>query len=130
MFEEEGLASSPGLLSFEYPRGETAYLRIDTDGWAHFVNSSNSGTKFEELNHGGKTYYKVTSGDYKGYYLSYKPNGYVGVYNWNGSVGWKPYDGCLTVHGKSWDTYVYDQKYITIDDDVHSAYELVCIKFH
>ncbi|MFE5588497.1 hypothetical protein [Kitasatospora sp. NPDC056531] len=45
----------------------------------------------------GKTYFRVTDGDWKDYYLSVNHNAYVGLYGWSNAVPWK----FETVDGKN-----------------------------
>lgn len=124
------LALSSGLLSFKYPSDVTQYLTLASDGWATSTTVKDHGTKFTKYVDSGKTYYKVTSGNWKDYYLSYSKYGYLGAYkSWNDAGAWAPFKNCLTVDGTSWGTFVYHQSYVVVDDQIESGYENICMNW-
>jgi hypothetical protein len=112
----ETLEEQVGILQTRFRfkmRGEDLYLNINNDGWAYV---GKDGSKFSEYNHKGKVYLVLEEHkNYSGYYLSYKNNGYVGVYGWNNSVAWDT--NPLRVKGESWKTYQYNEWVVIGDYD-------------
>jgi hypothetical protein len=58
------------------------FVNINYDGWAVF--GGQSATKYVLVQYGNESYIVVADGRWKGYYLSYNRNSYVGAYkDWN-----------------------------------------------
>ena len=108
----------------------TRYLKIKkSGGWATYTTNKDEATKFAQYTYYGKTYYTVTSGDWDDYYLSYNNRGYLGAFIWDDAVAWGTFDGCLTVEGYTWETFVDDENYVVVDDDKWDDSEGICMKF-
>ncbi|CCI24265.1 hypothetical protein [Microcystis aeruginosa] len=67
--------------------GEGEYVNIDSGGWAQITKSAE--TKYVLVPYYENYYVVVASGDWKGYYLSYNRNYYVGAYrSWINASYW------------------------------------------
>jgi len=84
-------------------------------------------SRFETYVYQGNTYYKLTDGKYKGYYLSYNKNGYLGAFSWRNVVAWEQQSCCLMVDGTYWLTFEYSNSYVVVDHTKHSGYEEICL---
>ena len=122
------LASTTGVIG---STDGTLYLElVDHDGWVHTTSDLSEATRFETYVWKGKTYYKPTVGKWAGAYLSYNKNDYMGVYRtWRDARAWAPRNGCLTVHGLTWETFEYSNEFAMVGDTVERGYESMCLEF-
>ncbi|CAB9503893.1 expressed unknown protein [Seminavis robusta] len=119
----------------QYPASwrSTNYLQIlDHDGWAQRTDDESIATRFEKYDYNGDTYYKVTSGDWGGYWLSYNNDGYLAAYRWTDARAWTTREGCLTVDGTAWETFLHNN-YFWVDNvnsDPHPDQHIYCYLAH
>jgi hypothetical protein len=85
---DAGMAKlSAGSSAFLQVKGSGHYVNIDKSGWAIIVPSAQ--TKFVLVPYYEDHYVVVASGEWKGYYLSFNRNSYVGVYKgWTDARYW------------------------------------------
>ncbi|HEY0021362.1 MAG TPA: hypothetical protein VGB24_00570 [Longimicrobium sp.] len=85
---EAGLARlSGGSSAFLMVQETGNYVNIDDSGWARIEDSAR--TKYVLVPYYNDHYIVVANGTWKGYYLSYNGNSYVGVYSrWSDARYW------------------------------------------
>src|SRR5205814_811184 len=73
-------------IKLEYENASKGYVGLYGNGWCV---TSPTALVFEKYVHSDqKTYFRVTQGDWKDYYLSGSRNAYLELYSWSNATSW------------------------------------------